>query len=212
MTRMITCLMKMKIKLLLVLSLFLTAVKVTACECPTNLPPLSAEEIKSYGLIFTGKIDSVRPEGSHCKAWFTGQTLYKGVELKQIVVRYDCQTTCKMEFVPGDQWLIYATKSDHQWIVDYCGRSRIHPGSGNDENFTVYANLTYDEEIGYLEKYVPKKDFLSLEDNQKITENTKVLEQTREMNHPQGWNILVLLGISLAGTVVIYLLVKKFWK
>lgn len=193
----------------------ISSVGAMACDCGTQLPQISKEETERYGLIFVGRIDSLREGEKIGTAWFKGLELYKGLGTPEVEIRYDAYTSCRMPFAPGQTWIIYASKNPQngRWHVEHCSRSRKLPEDGETDEYTIYSNITYEEERKFLASNYSLKDFIKEETVAEIEKgNKKVIDSNREIiyaNYTQ--KILLVLG-SIVGMGLIYLLVKKVWK
>jgi hypothetical protein len=71
--------------------------------------------------------------------------------------------------------------------------------------------MTWDEEILFLEKNFPKKDF-STSEIIKDAGNKKVIDATRPLEHATNREKIILILVSFAGMLIIYFIVKKVLK
>lgn len=193
--------------------LFITAVY--CCNCETNLPPLSREETDPYDLIFTGYVNNVHEQNNEWYAEFVVEQPFKGLIPRDIKILYDGTTSCQMHFLKGDQWLIYA-KMDavkKKWTVNYCERSRKFPEPDEEDQYTIYSGKTLDEELAFLSKnyntgQIVGEDTLTMIEK----ENKIVVDSQRDMNYGSPRQKIILLICSLAGMIIVYLIIKKFVK
>lgn len=185
------------------------------CNCPTTLPKISREETDLYTVIFTGYIKKLYHEKDGDYAEFVVNTPYKGLVPRDIKITYDNITTCKMPFFPGDEWLIYSKKDsvNKRWTVNFCDRSRKFPEGDETDEYTIYGGMTLDEELGFLSKnyatgqLVGEDTLTMIEDDKKI-----VVGVERDQNFGTPRQKLILLICSLAGMIIIYLVIKRFVK
>jgi len=187
----------------------------SACDCGEQLPEFTKEETEKYGLIFIGTIDSLQDKEQNGTAWFRGLELYRGLATPRIAIRYDNYTSCRMSFREGQTWMIYAVKDSvtSQWTVSYCSRSRRLPEQGETDEYTIYSNLTYEEEKKFLASIYPRRDFIPQETINEIDKEDKtVIDSNRELIHATGRQKIFLILGSVAGLVLIYLVVKKWLK
>lgn len=161
-------------------------------------------------MIFTGKVDSVGIcAGKTSTVWLKVKKIYKGETIRRIPVSFDCVTSCRMQFMIGDEWLIYG-----EWLkyghltVEFCSRTRKHADSVNEDYGIAQSGITYSEEITFLDNtYEVKKEEAQLE---KEVIEPKLLE--RNLIKPKGTEVIWLLVISLGVMLAGWLLFKKFWK
>jgi len=186
-----------------------------ACDCGEQLPEFSKEETEKYGLIFIGTVDSIQPGERNGLAWFHGKELYKGLATPVIAIQFDNYTSCRVPFEAGETWMIYAVKDsvNSRWTVTYCSRSRKYPSQGEVDEYTVYSNLTFEEERKFLTAIYPPKDFIPQNTIDDISENNKtVIDSNRNLMHADNRQKLLLIAASVIGMVLIYLVVKKWLK
>jgi len=185
------------------------------CNCETILPKISKEETDQYTVIFSGFIKKIihQPDGDFAE--FVVNVPYKGLIPRDIKISYDNSTSCKMEFFPGDEWLIYSKKDsvNKKWTVNFCDRSRKYPEGDETDNYTIYSGMTIDEEIRFLAKTYSSGQTVGEDTLTMIEEDKKiVVDVNRQQNLGTPKEKLILLICSLTGMIIIYLIIKKFVK
>ena len=192
---------------------FLTLNYVLACNCETNLPKISREQTDQYDLIFSGYIKRIIHQPNEDYAEFVVGVPYKGLIPRDIKIGYDNATSCKMPFFPGDEWLIYAKKDsiNKKWLVNYCERSRKFPGGDEMDDYTIYSGVTLNEELAFLEMSYNNGQIVGEDTLTMIQEDKKiVIDARRDDNYGTPREKIILLACSLAGMIIIYLIIKRF--
>ena len=195
--------------------LFLYGSALFPCNCTTTLPKISKKETDQYTVIFSGFIKKLIHQADGDFAEFVVNTPYKGLVPRDIKISYDNVTSCKMPFFPGDEWLIYSKKDsvNKKWLVNFCDRSRKFPEGDETDEYTVYSGMTLDEEIRFLSKTYSSGQTVGEDTLTMIQEEKKiVIEAERDQNFGTPREKLILLICSLAGMIIIYLIIKKFVK
>jgi hypothetical protein len=205
--------MKNKISpFLLLCMLCLQTIQVFACDCGKLLPLLTKQEAEKSDIIVIATIQSIQQDSLKCSAVCKGNTLYKGLFTQEFEVTFDCRTSCAMPFIVGQQWLFYLKKNNEQrYIINYCDRNRLKPLSSENDEYTIYTQMTWEEEILFLEKNFPKKDF-STREVVKEADNKKVIDATRPLEHATNREKIILVLVSFVGMLIIYFIVKKVLK
>lgn len=187
---------------------------VIACDCGQLLPPISLSATDSFQVITVARVVELEPGKTHGIAIFDGITLYKGMISSPFKVNYDCITSCKMPFELNDIWLLYMKKNkDGIYSVHFCERNRKKKSMGEEDEYTIYNQMTWEEEILFLEKHFPKKDFVDalLIDQVENTEKT-IIDATRPLLHATDSQKIFLIVLSVLGMALIYFFVKKWLK
>lgn len=194
---------------------FIFATVVYCCNCENTLPQLSREETEKYDLIFTGFVNNIHEQNNEWYAEFVVEQPFKGLIPRDIKILYDGTTSCQMHFLKGDQWLIYAKMDSvkRKWTVNYCERSRKFPEPDEEDQYTIYSGKTLDEELSFLAKnyntgQIVGEDTLTMIEK----ENKIVVDSQRNMNYGSPRQKIILLICSLAGMIIVYLIIKKFVK
>jgi hypothetical protein len=186
-----------------------------SCNCETMLPKISKEETDVYTVIFTGYIKKLIHQDADNYAEFVVNVPYKGLVPRNIKIYYDGTTSCKMPFFPGDEWLIYAKKDSIQkkWTVNYCERSRKFPEGDEMDDYTVYSGMPLEEELQFLDKHYSSGQTVGEDTLSMLEEDNKIIiDSRRDDNYGTPRQKIILLICSLAGMIVIYLVIKKFVK
>lgn len=185
-----------------------------ACDCGQPLSPITKSATDSFQVITVARIIKLEPGKTIGVATFEGLTLYKGIISSPFIVNYDCISSCKMPFELGDVWLLYMKKNTAgNFSVHYCERNRKKMPAGEEDEYTIYNQMTWDEEILFLEKNFPKKDFtdaslVNLVDSAGKT----VIDATRPLDHATDRQKIFLIVISIAAMSLFYIVVKKWLK
>lgn len=195
----------MKFKLLLISILFVS--EIFSCDCPP-ISKIDLERIKSYDVIFVGKVDSVvnsEKEGMG-KAYFLIDTLFKGTTAKTIVINFDCVSSCMMSFEKGEKWLIYAKYEKFDYAVaHFCEHSRKSFLKNEDDTYyALIAGQSFKEEIAFLLKQLGVKEFVK---NNELNEMQTLYKPHNDQ--PSGINKIILLILSFLSVIVIYYFGRK---
>ncbi|TND09300.1 MAG: hypothetical protein FD123_1387 [Bacteroidetes bacterium] len=176
-----------------------------ACDCQIA-GKASVANTAQYDLIFIGRVDSVGECSGKQTVWFNVTSVYKGEVLVRMPVTYDCNTDCKFNFAKGQEWLMYTDYEKYgEATAEVCSRSRRRISNPVLDMYLVSSGQTFDEELAFVDKtYHRHKPMQEKGDLQPIPD--------RKNDIPKGWvNLWLILG-SGVGILVIYFLVRKFWK
>jgi hypothetical protein len=161
-------------------------------------------------VIFYGKVDSIIPchNSGIGTAYFTIINLYKGSAEQKVAVDYDCTSACMMSLSKNDEWIIYSTYQRFDLLtVSICSHSRKKISDGSADFYQVSSGRSFEEENNFLKKTLGVLPFAS---------HNELNDQQKEMqphnDQPTAINKLWLLIISLAATVIIYFVSKKFFR
>lgn len=185
------------------------------CDCPNHPGKISRKIIDIYPVIFQGFADSSSAcANGKAKAFFTGIELYKGEKIPlHLSINFKCEGSCKMEFNPGEIWLIYANRDSltKELSVEYCERSRRYYSKNTDDVHIMYNESTFKEETEYLKSILLPAYFIEESDLNKIeAEKLKVITQNRELEFASGeQKIWILLG-STVFIILLIFVVKRF--
>jgi len=187
--------------------LFLFSFKtITACECPP-IQAITEVTSKNYNVIFYGKVDSVTnsSEKGFNTAHFTIAELYKGNVQQQEKLNFDNSTSCLMSFSKGEEWLIYATYKNFDFLtVSICGHSRKFFKEASQDFYELNAGRTFNEERDFLKTTLHTQTFAT------VNELNEQHEQFKPHNiQPEPMNKLWLVFISLLAMVIIYFVTRK---
>lgn len=172
-----------------------------ACQCPFT--SLSAEECDKYELIFKGRISSVQLNGSKSFAMFTVEELYKGNTASTFKVIFNDTDPCKIEMRPNDEWIIYCNYYQVESAkLDFCSRSRKFIKNIKEDFFYSTTNVTYDEEMRFLQNTLGLHKLRKEEVNQAGNRN----------QIPNRRQFAITLVCSLLAIILFYWLFNKFFK
>jgi hypothetical protein len=186
--------------------LMLQSAWLMACEC--NSPgPISKELTGRYDIIFVGKVDSVSafPTDGISNVYFTIDELYKGHTAKQVSINFDGVTSCMMSFAKNEIWIIYANYQHFDVIsVNICSHSRKKVNATEQDFFAPAAKRTFDEEHEFVKATLGVQPFAGKETWNKEQEDLKPRNE-----QPTAMNKMMLLFISFAVMILIYILTRK---
>jgi len=171
-----------------------------ACQCPST--SLSLEECNRYEIIFRGKILSVQPCGNKFgEAVFEISELYKGNSTQQFKVLFECTGECYMQFLPGDEWIIYSNfKQVNNAMMNWCSRSRKLFNNLQEDFYTVNYGNDYDDELKFLRENLGLHRFLT-DTERKDVDRNKIPDITQT---------IILVICSLLAIILFYWLINKF--
>ena len=175
-----------------------------SCECPA-LPKLDLNYCNGYEFIFKGTVVSVGKCNEINKARFKLNELYRGVSPEEIDVYFDCSSNCAMNFIVGEEWIIYSNYAQlGKPKVNFCSRSRKYIQNENKIQ-TEYVNtdITFDKEKNFLTENFGLHHFLRTNNN---------ADFSHQNLRPDSLGVIILILISIAGFVVFYYLFNKFSK
>lgn len=194
-----------RIAFLTVVFFFLLKSVSAICDCQTAGLATKAN-VDIYDLIFLGRVDSVSACSGDARVWFSVTVVYKGGALKRMPLYYDCKSDCKLNFLKGQEWLIYSDYERYgEAKVDVCSRSRRRVDNVVLDMYLQTSGQTFDEEKSFVEKMYGKHEPMEARnDLQPIPD--------RHNDIPSRWQELGMLFGSLGGLLLIYFLTKRFWK
>lgn len=197
-----------------ILFLLGNVVSVIACNCNGVLPPISYEETEQFDLIAVGKITAVRTaNATENLAEVAGYSLYKGVIAETFQVYFASNTSCLIPFLEQEYWLIYAKKDSlnpQKYVVNYCERTRKWVKSNTNDEYIISSGMTYMEEIAFLEKNYPKKDFFTEAQIGEIQDkNQREITADRRLEQASPTQKIIILITSIIAFIVIYIIVRK---
>jgi hypothetical protein len=186
--------------------LILQSAWLMACECP-SIKPISKELADHYEVIFIGKVDSVSaaPSNGISNAYFTIEELYKGHTGKQVSINFDGVTSCMMSFAKNDVWIIYANYERFDVIsANLCSHSRRKANATEQDFYATAAQRGFDQEHEFLKTTLGVQPFI-----EKETWNKDQQELKPRNEQPSAMNKMMLLFISFAVMILIYILTRK---
>lgn len=196
--------------------IFANLAKSFACECEHPGKP-TMDKLEIYSLVILAKVDSI----SQCvkrkgKVYLEGIELYKGIGTTQhFSLEYQCKGACAIDFLKGDNWLIFAEKDSvsGELRVNLCSRTRKQYPRNIDDVHTIYNEATWEEEVRFLRNNLGLLPFVDKETSEKLgNENVIIIDKNRQLSRVIGIKrIWVMLGSGL-GFILFFLIAKKIWK
>lgn len=176
-----------------------------SCDCPTT-SKLTSEYCKKYNLIFRGTVKKVSTCNEINHATFKVQELYSGAIKNEIDIYFDCSSECKMNFMSGETWIVYANYIQlNKPKVEFCSRSRKLVDNEIKVATNYIANdLGFNEECDWLKQNLGIKKTSQLDQIKTVDTHRNQLPE-REFS-------LTLILISLTTMAVLIFLLKKILK
>lgn len=197
-----------------VLALFgLLSVHIQACDCGGVLKNWSADAVQSMHAVARVKVDSMaKLDQTRCWVYCTGIELFWGDLPSQMNIAYDCQSSCAMAFLPGEEWLVYLDRqADKSLGLHFCSRSRKKPVGKQADEGIVASRISYAEELGSIKSTFPVRTFLDLESWEKLESGeVRTLNERRTMPYPERGEAALLLGVSAAVFFLIWWALKRW--
>ena len=173
------------------------------CECPST--QLNSTLLQSYDIIFKGRVINIQSiPGAYKEAEFEIESLFKGASSKTIKVLIDTTVNCARPILRGQIWLIYSCFK--QWqrpLLDWCSRSRQWFEFEKEDFYTFTRGVSFEEEINYLKSRLGSHPILS-EPIDSAATNRNIL--------PKPYLLLILLGLSTLGLLVLNYFLKRMFK
>lgn len=197
--------------------LLLTGVTALACDCPVHPGRLNKDKTDSFDIILRGKVVLSYPcSGKESQTRFEGLELFKGRAVPRILeITHDCVSACRMPFEKEQEWLlfIHTDSSKNSYRVTYCERNRPRPGNGSQDDYTLYNEMSYPEELKWLRGNMLPVYFLEPEQaEQVIKQDLTVIDQNRNIRFATNTQkIFIVLG-SFAFMIVLIWAVRRFLK
>ena len=177
----------------------------SACNCDESKIAFSQNYIASHQLIFRGKTISLEKGQDYAMAHFSVTQIFKGSCPKEITVYYDNKNECSLKIGAGEDWLIYANfKQLQKPFVELCSRSRknVVNTNKNVERQYIKSDLSIDAECEKLQEQLGLHNF-----------SGQLADDNRHRNViPDFTQRIILILLSVAGFVIIYLVLNKFFK
>lgn len=196
-----------------VLALFsLLCFRVQACDCGGVLKNWSADAVQNMQAVARVKVDSMaKLDQTRCWVYCTGIELFWGDLPAQMSIAYDCQSSCAMAFLPGEEWLVYLEKqADKNLGIHFCSRSRKKPSGEETDQGILASRISYAEELGFIKATFPVRKFLTAAAWNKLEKGeVRTLNERRSMPYPERGEAAILLGISAAVFFLIWLALKR---
>jgi LPXTG-motif cell wall-anchored protein len=104
---------------------------VYACSCIQPGPP--AEALTNASAVFSGQVQTISAVGNSLQVTFTVKSVWKGTEQATIVVNTPTSSaSCGVEFVQGQEYLVYADEAEGQLQTNLCSRTAQLAAAGED--------------------------------------------------------------------------------
>ncbi len=196
------------------LALFsLLGLSVQACDCGGVLKNWSADAVQNSWAVARVRVDSMASiDQTRCWVYFRGLELLWGDLPSPMKIGYDCQSSCAMVFLPGEEWLLYLDRqADKSLGLHFCSRSRKKPRGTEIDEGIVASRITYAEELGNIKATFPVRKFMAVAAWEKLEKGTvRSLHERRVMPYPDRKEAAVLLGISAAVFFLIWWILKRW--
>lgn len=180
---------------------FILTHQIQACQCP--MTALTKPECDKYDLIFRGSISNVQFNEGKSFVMFRIKDLYKGISTETFKVFFDEADPCRLDMRVGDEWIIYTNYYQmNNAKMDFCSRSRKFFKNMKEDFVYSTSNVSYDEEVKFLQNNYGLHTFLK--ENQNKVENRNQL--------PDKKQFVIYLLISLLGIILFYYLFNRFFK
>ncbi|MCA0430900.1 MAG: hypothetical protein LCH32_10415 [Bacteroidetes bacterium] len=173
-----------------------------ACQCPPSV--LNYEECVKYDLIFKGKIKSIKKCNHNLgEAVFEIDELYRGNATKHFTVLFNCEEECSIQLNVGEEWIIHTNyKQINNALLNWCSRSRKHFVNLQEDYYYVNYGKTFDEDLSFLRTEFGLHRLIDNETNNSPERNIK----------PSVNQSILMLLVSIAGLVVFYFIINRFFK
>jgi len=204
--------LKLNRGLILGLSVML-GLSVRACDCGGVLKDWSAEAVQNSRAVARVKVDSMeRFDQTHCWLYCSGIELFWGDLPLSMKIVYDCQSSCAMGFLPGEEWLVYlGAEADKSLGLHYCSRSRKMPRGNQMDEGIVASRIGYAEELSNIKATFPVRKFMGKEAWEKLEKGeVRALSERRIMPYPERGEAAMLLGVSAAVFFFIWWALKRW--
>lgn len=191
-------------KLLLIFFFQLLITRSLACDC-ASFPPLNRElfSANSKLLVFRGRVNQVLDCNKIGTCNFEVTEVFSGHSRQHVFAVYDCSSLeCQMNFVPGEEWLIYGEYIQVEKIkVEFCSRSRKISTVSNNESEKIAFGYSIPEELEWLRTHLGTHEIKPDNENRLLTHQNE---------KPSPLEKIILLIISMTSVIAIILLTKKF--
>ncbi|MEO6882752.1 MAG: hypothetical protein ABI199_01870 [Bacteroidia bacterium] len=179
-----------------------------ACDCPPIQQNIQ-QQSRTYAVIFEGKVDSVSViSGKYASVYFNVSELFKGKSYAESQVRFDCSTSCQLNFTPKETWIIYANYYKYGELeIKFCSRSRKLIADTTQDYYSVNNGMSFKNELAFLQKNFGSQPLLN--------EDTIALqheEEAQRLTHPTGVQALWLVGISFVVVTAFLYFFNKYFK
>lgn len=184
-----------------------------ACDCGGVLADWKAESVQNSFAVARIRIDSmVTGEKTQCMVWGSGLELFWGDLPSVMPIEYDCQSSCAMAFLPGEEWLVYLEQNPNKSLrIHFCSRSRKRPEKGQRDEGVLASRIGYEEELTKIKSTFPIRKFMHSDEWQRFIQGeVRTLNERRVMPYPDRKEAAILLAVSAAAFFLIWWLLKRF--
>lgn len=202
---------------LLLLLTFVSAGQIHACDCPVHPGKLNKHKTDSFDIILRGRVVLPFPcSGNESQTRFEGLELFKGKGVPRILeVTHDCASACRMPFEKDQEWLlfIHADSVRHTYRVTYCERNRMLYSDPSEDQYTLYNEMSYTEELKWLRISMLPVYFLEPEQVESvIKQDLTIIDQNRNIRFATNSQKLMIVIGSFGFMVVLIWVVRRFLK
>lgn len=190
-----------------------------ACDCPQHPGKLTKSKTDSFDIIMRAKVILPFPcSENESQTRFEGLELFKGQGIPRIIeISHDCKSACRMPFEKDQEWLLYikmdSSTSKTNYRVSYCERNRMRYEKPSDDDYTLYNEMEYTEEINWLRKNMLPVYFLEPEQlEQVIKQDLTIIDQNRNIRFASNaQKIMIVIG-SFTFMIVLIWIIRRFLK
>lgn len=190
-----------------------------ACDCPVHPGKLTKTKTDSFDVIMRGKVVLPFPCSSReSQTRFEGLELFKGKGIPRIIeITHDCESACRMPFEKEQEWLLFlkldSVNGKANFKVTYCERNRVKPSKPQDDDYTLYNEMSYVEELNWLRQNMLPVYFLEPEQIETvIKQDLTIIDQNRNIRYANNQQkIMIVIGSFLFMIVLIWV-IRRFLK
>lgn len=196
------------------LSLFLTA---AACDCPVHPGKLTKTKTDSFPVIMRARVVLPFPcSGQESQTRFEGIELFKGKGIPRVLeITHDCKSACRMPFEKEQEWLLFirTDSAQKEYRVTYCERNRPKPSDPKRDDYTLYNEMSYEEEVRWLRKNMLPAFFLEPEQAKTvITRDLTIIDQNRDMRYATDTQKIFIVAGSFLFMILLIWVVRRILK
>jgi hypothetical protein len=202
---------------LLLIAFLLSGIQAFACDCPVHPGKLTKSKTDSFDVILRGKIILPFPcSGKESQTRFEGLELFKGMGIPRILeVTHDCKSACRMPFEKEQEWLLFI-KSDTSkgtYRVTYCERNRLAPTNVKNDDYTLYNEMSYQEELIWLRQNMLPVYFLEPEEVETvIKQDLTIIDQNRNIRFATDTEKVFIVAGSFLFMIVLIWVMRRILK
>lgn len=199
------------------LSIFLFVPKAFSCDCPSHPGKITRSKSDSFDVIMRASVVLPFPcSGKESLTRFEGIELFKGKGIPKVLeITHDCASACRMPFEKEQEWLLYIKRdtTKNEYRVNYCERNRMRFPDPKEDNYTLYNDMTYDEELNWLRKNLLPAYFIEPEQVETIIkQDLTIIDQNRNIRFASDTQKLLIVGGSFIFMIVLIWVIRKFLK